>query len=79
MNQTYQIHHKGQVDHAENRSPDVQSHVVQGHDVGHHKVHVNAADQEDQNATSDLPEPASKIRAKRGEAEGRLLRLEEML
>lgn len=79
MTQTYQIHHKGQVDHAENRSPDVQSHVVQGHDVGHHKVHVNAADQEDQNATSDLPEPASKMRAKRGEAEGRLLHLEEML
>lgn len=79
MNQTYQIHHKGQVDHTENASPDVQSQVVQGHDVGHHEVHVNAADQEDEDATSDPPEPASKTRAQRGEAEGPLPRLEEML
>ena len=67
---TYQIRHEGQVDHAENRSPDVQSHVVQGHDVVHHEVDVNAADQEDQQATPDLPEPASQSRARRGEAEG---------
>lgn len=79
MNQTYQIRHKGQVDDAENPSPDVQSHVVEGLDVGHHEAHVNAADQEDERTTSDLPEPASKVRAKPGEAEGPILRLEEML
>lgn len=68
--QTYQIGDEGQVDHAEKCRPDVQTQVVQRPDVIHHEVHVDAADEKDHRTAANLPEPASKIRARGGETEG---------
>lgn len=60
VNVTYQVAHKAQVGHGEERNEDVEQHAVQRRHVDHHKVRVDGTNQQNDSAAGNLPHPGGK-------------------